>query len=270
MKLDGARVQRSRDQRSVLYAELRAVSITVVLSLLGCVSQVGTQSAPLSQPAGKLYRPSGNGPFPGMVLLPACGGLGGYVFGQAERLKAEGYVAFGVDTLSPRGVTDLCLKGRHTVDDVAGDAFQALAYLRSLPFVDRDRIGVMGWSHGAMAALTAISTQPRSNAFQVAVAFYPDCAYFSQNTAIPVLLLLGARDDWTPPEECVKTAIRLQQQGQAVIYKVYPGAHHGFDQFRSQTVTYRGYTLGYDPVATADARENIRAFLAQYLRRSQP
>jgi len=196
--------------------------------------------------------------------------VGGYVFKQAELLKGEGYVAFAVDTLSPRRVTDLCLKGRHTVDDVAEDAFRALAYLRSLPFVERDRIGVMGWSHGAMAVLSAISTQPRSGGFQAAVVFYPDCAYFSQNTTVPLLLLLAELDDWTPPRQCAEMATRLQQQGQAVVYKVYPGAHHGFDQFRHQTVTYRGYTLGYNPVATADARATIRAFLNQYLRRRQP
>ena len=271
MKLSLRLVHLCRDRSCGALHWQRAVAILgLAVSLLACASEAVVQSTSTAQPAGRLYRPEGNGPFPAIVLLPACGGLGGYVFAQAELLKADGYVAFAVDTLSPRRATDLCLKGRHTVDDVAGDAFQALAYLRALPFVDRDRIGVMGWSHGAMAALTAISTQPRSGAFQVAVAFYPDCAYFSGNTAIPVLLLLGERDDWTPPGECVKTAARLQQQGRAVIYKVYPGAHHGFDQFRSQTVTYRGYTLGYDPVATADARASIRAFLVQHLRRSQP
>lgn len=242
----------------------------LTLFLAGCAVRVSGESASPSRPAGRFYRPDGNGPFAGVVLLPACAGLGGYVFAQAELLKADGYVAFAVDTLTPRRVTDLCFKGRHTVDDVAGDAVQALAHLRALPFVDRDRIGVMGWSHGAMAALRAISAEPGGGGFQVAVTFYPDCAYVSERTTIPTLLLLGESDDWTPPAQCVKTAMRLQQQGRPVLYKVYPGAHHGFDQLRQYPFTYRGYTLAYDPVATADARASIRAFLAQYLRRHPP
>jgi len=229
LKLDVGRFHRQCGKRcAALRLDLAALALSLVLSLLGCASQAGLQGASLSQPAGRLYRPDGSGPFPATVLLPACGGVGGYVFKQAELLKGEGYVAFAVDTLSPRRVTDLCLKGRHTVDDVAEDAFRALAYLRSLPFVERDRIGVMGWSHGAMAVLSAISTQPRSGGFQAAVVFYPDCAYFSQNTTVPLLLLLAELDDWTPPRQCAEMATRLQQQGQAVVYKVYPGAHHGF------------------------------------------
>ncbi|MBI4609115.1 MAG: dienelactone hydrolase family protein [Candidatus Rokubacteria bacterium] len=249
----------------------RSVALGLVLSLTACASQVGVQSTTPPQPAGRLYRPEGPGRFPALVLLPTCAGLRPHVFDWAELLKAEGYVALAVDTLSPRGATDLCLKGKHTVHEVAGDAVEALVHLRSLPFVDQDRIGVIGWSHGAMAALVAIRSGPRGRGFRLAIAFYPDCGYVAYDTTIPVLLLLGEVDDWTPPGQCVKVTKQLQREGRPVVWKVYPGAHHGFDVagFGNRTVVYRGYTMRYDPAATADAKERVRAFLAQHLRRSQ-
>jgi len=253
------------------------VALGLALLLTGCASRVRFPSAYPLQPvtvSGTLYRPDGPGPFPATVLLHSCGGLAPHVFDWAQWLKAEGYVALVVDSFSPRGTSNVCGKGRNpTPHEVAGDAFGALAYLRSLPFVDRDRIGVMGWSYGAMAALAAASAsftkwaQPPGGGFRVAVPFYPSCSYVAHDTAIPVLLLLGEADDWTPPGQCVEAAKRLQQEGRTMLWTVYPGAHHGFDksELGSRTVSVLGYTLRYDPVATADAEKRIRA---QYLRRA--
>jgi dienelactone hydrolase len=46
------------------------------------------------------------------------------------------------------------------------DVLAALDYLRTLPFVDMKRIGIMGWSFGGMVTMFAIS---RSPAFAVAI-----------------------------------------------------------------------------------------------------
>lgn len=266
----GMRTSGSGDKAVVRRLGIGYGFIGVVLFLTACAAEFGAPSASPREPAGRFYRPDGTGPLPAMVLLPPCGGLGRYVFEWAEFLKADGYVALAVDTLSPRRVTDLCLKGTHTVHEVAGDALDALTYLRSLPFVDQNRIGVMGWSHGAMAALVATSSQPRRGGFRVLVTFYPDCGYFVHGTIIPVLLLLGESDDWTPPGQCAKVATRLQQEGRPVVWKVYPGAAHGFDNvgFGNRVVTYRGFTMRYDPAATADAKARVREFLGQYLMRA--
>jgi dienelactone hydrolase len=200
------------------------------------------------------------------------------VFTWAQWLKAEGYVALVVDSFSPRGTTNVCRTlSNPTAYEVAGDAFGALAYLRSLPFVDRERIGVIGWSYGAMASLIAAgasfskSVQPPGGGFRVAVPFYPSCSYLTHDTAIPVLLLLGEADDWTPPDLCVATAQELRNSGRTALWQVYPGATHGFDkaELENRTVTYLGHTMRYDPAATADAEKRLRAFLTQYLRRSQ-
>ena len=274
------RNQSSTQTSSASQFWIGSVALGFVLLLTACATQVRFQNSdtqkPLSVP-GHLYQPEGPGPFPAMVLLHSCAGLRPNVFEWARWLKGEGYVALGVDSFSPRGTSNVCgEKVNPSVYEVALDAFGALTYLRSLPFVDRDRIGVMGWSYGAGAALAASNkilakaVQPSGGEFRVAVPFYPGCSYLAQDTAVPILLLLGEADDWTPPWLCVDVAKRLQQEGRPVFATVYPGAHHGFDkaELGFRPVTYFGYTLVYDPSATADAKKRIRDFLAQYLRRA--
>src|SRR3954469_10214564 len=57
-----------------------------------------------------LFRPlEGEGPFPAVVLVPACGGAGDHIYDWAERLTRAGYVVLIVDSLTPRGVSDNCL-----------------------------------------------------------------------------------------------------------------------------------------------------------------
>src|SRR5262245_62270970 len=91
-----------------------------------------------------------------MVLLHGCSGvLAGYSE-WAATLGAEGYVTLLVDSHGPRNITTTCV-GASASGDRVWDALGALRYLRSLPFVAGDRIGVMGWSEGGIVALRASS-----------------------------------------------------------------------------------------------------------------
>ena len=82
------------------------------------------------------------------------------------------------------------------------DAYAALDYLRTLTFVDKERIGVMGWSHGAMVVESALWQQRRINEprFKTGVAMYPWC----DRTTLyaPMLVIVGSADDWTPSSRC--------------------------------------------------------------------
>lgn len=266
----------SRESLGVPSLRISIVALGLILSLAACASSVSFRSAqfsPIVTVSGSLYRPEGAGPFPAMVLLHTCAGLGPHVFGWAAWLKAEGYVALVVDSFSPRARSkNVCGVGSNpSVYDVTSDALGALAYLRSLPFVDRDRVGVMGWSYGGKAALQASNSvaQPPGGGFRVSVAFYASCDPYFASPVIPVLLLLAEADDSTPSAPCVAAAERFHQMGRTVVWTVYPGAHHGFDKAELGTTTVgKGYTMKYDAAATADAAKRIRAFLAQYLRRA--
>lgn len=247
------------------------VTIGLVVLLAGCAAPVSFPSADplrLVTLTGSLHRPEGSGPFPAMVLPHTCGGLAPHILNWAAWLKAEGYVALVVDSFSPRGITNSC--GRPHLRLLLDDGVGALAHLRSLQYVNKDRIGVVGWSSGGMAAIHAASEAEPSPAdgFHAAIAFYPGhrrCWMYRNR--VPILLLLGEVDPANGV--CVDQAKQFQQEGRTVLLTVYSGAYHGFDQAElGNRIVDTGFdVLRYDPVATADAEKRIREFLARHLRR---
>lgn len=81
-----------------------------------------------------------------------------------------------VGSFRPRGVQNVCNHGMEVPPDLqAADAFAAADYLRTLPNVRADRIGVIGFSHGRWAVLKAVLADAGRRPFAAAVAFYPGC-----------------------------------------------------------------------------------------------
>jgi dienelactone hydrolase len=141
-----------------------------------------------------LIRPEGEGPFPALVILHDCSGLGPRSSGAprrwAQEMVGQGYVAIIPDSFVPRGFPDgVCtIPGSQTTAvngyARAADAYGALAALRALPFVDGKRIGAIGNSHGGWTVLAAMvaepdaesaSAQSKRNGFAAALALYPSC-----------------------------------------------------------------------------------------------
>jgi dienelactone hydrolase len=223
---------------------------------------------------GTLAKPKGDGPFPAVVLLHGCSGILPSHSDWVAGLGAEGYVTLLVDSHRPRGITSTCT-GANAAGDRVWDALGALRYLRSLPFVAGDRVGVMGWSEGGIVALRASSDllanyAIKARGFRAAVAFYPGCSSnLSSDTTAAVLLLLGEKDDWTSPIPCVQIAKELQQERPAsrpIEYVVYPNATHAFDEASLRGgVNFLGYQMRYDPAATSDSMQRIKVFLKRHL-----
>lgn len=252
--------------------------LLVALSLLACAPQAsgvvpgidaGTVGKPGSNARAELFLPPGAGPFPAMVVLHGCDGVGRHYRNWARDLASWGYVAILVDSFRPRGVGNVCNQGMAVPPLVqAQDAFAAADYLRSLPIVRADRIGVIGFSHGGWAVLKAVlaGTVSRDHAtpFAAAVAFYPGCEQPDSALATDTLIVIGDADDWTPVTRCMRWRDSVQADGHALAMKVYPGALHGFDA-PSPPHLYAGHHVGRDPDAARDAAAETRTFLAARL-----
>ena len=264
-----------------------ATRTTVALGMLafavtGCVGPITSHRVPIKLPepvtlTAELYMPKGPGPFPALVLLHGCGGIGPVIIAWAEWLRAEGYAALVLDSFGGRGIRRLCadtspLRGQRRAPDVHA----AAAYLATLPVIDRNRIGAIGWSHGGWTVLWAGNTDEQSPhvKLRALVAFYPVCAdVAAYGGATPLLMLLGELDEWTSPEPCRLVALGARRAGRDVVDVLYPGAHHGFDAAHlprpirvADARGGRGATVAYNPSAHADAERRVREFLARHLR----
>ncbi|HEY2922051.1 MAG TPA: dienelactone hydrolase family protein [Candidatus Binatia bacterium] len=225
------------------------------------------------------YRPSRNGPFPAIVVLHTCGGVGVKESQYASSLRGEGYVVVVPDSFASRGNRRKgyrCTPGNYEnhVSDSVSDALGAAAYLRSLPFVRGDRIAVMGMSLGGTAVL-ALPPEALDQGIRAAISYYPPCVqadgkHFFNESKIPLLLLLAELDNWSPTTACVAKAQENQKSGRIVEWMVYPGAHHGFDNqsYYSAVNDNRGRTMQFNQSATDDSWNRFKTFLNKHLGKS--
>jgi dienelactone hydrolase len=277
---------------------LAAIVWLSALILGGCGGATsGTSTAPggaRPQIPTTLAKPDGAGPFPAVVIMHDCSGLGTTSSGAPGRwvkeLVGRGYVVLMPDSFTERGHPDgVCTDPSPSRMDVSparrvDDAYATLAYARTLPYVDGSHIGVMGGSHGGTTTLvTMVSPPPGGRGFAAAVALYPSCAARRGGVdtsgvyrpVAPVLILIGDKDDWTPAEACRRLADAAQGARQPVAIKIYPGAHHSFDsnnpvryvarRVNPNSPSGRGATTGGDPQAWADSIREVAAFFARYL-----
>jgi len=222
---------------------------------------------------GYLTKPSGDGPFPAVVLLHSCLGLPPDRSAIGNMIAGWGYVALFVDDFGTRDLKQTC-----TVDfpESVADAYGALNYIARFAFVDRTRIAALGYSQGADTALTIASDRfasafvlSQGAKFKAAAAFYPPCAnQGGARLALPTLVLVGDRDNVTPAADCARLA-RAQPHGISKLKLiVLAGADHVFDNpgFTGGARVY-GMWLKYDGAAAEQAKAELHRFLAIVLRR---
>jgi dienelactone hydrolase len=180
---------------------------------------------------------------------------------RAEDFRSRGYVVVFADFLGRRGLKTCAGPVSH--QDAARDLVAAAAWVRSQPAVDASRVSAIGWSYGARAVLLALGEHTESQLnFSRAVAYYPDCRGLPPwKVALPVLLLLGADDEMTPPKLCQDAVTRVAVPA-AVKIVVYPGAVHAFDVPELPPRMRYGFgIIGHHPEAAAAARREVDQFL---------
>ena len=183
------------------------------------------------------------GRVPAMVIAHGSGGVSqGREFWWASELADVGIAAFVVDSFGPRSIRETATDQSQlsTAANVA-DALSALRLLATHPRIDTRRIGVMGFSKGGQVALyTALEPLRRAVIaddvrFAAHVPLYPYCNDWfvaDRITAAPLLVLLGGRDDYTPPAPCHGYVDWFKSKGADASVVVYPNAYHGFDSSR--------------------------------------
>ena len=90
---------------------------------------------------------------------------------------------------------------------------------------------------------------------------------------MPLLVLIGADDDWTPAAPCADLAAKAKAQGEKVDIVVYPHAYHDFDHpdLPAHTVDGLAFTAngsssahtGTNSAARADAIKRVADFLSR-------
>ena len=199
--------------------------------------------APTVTARARLFLPPGEaGPVPAVVLLHGAGGVSwARERRYARQLAGRGWAALVVDVFGPRvepgtGFTERLL--RVTEAMFLADAYAGLRYLAGHPRVDGERVALVGFSYGGMAAIYALHAQvaeryaPAGRRFAAHAAYYAPCiARFERvaTTAAPFLMLYGGGDAIVDPARCAAVTGDLRRGGSEVRVEVYDGAAHRWD-----------------------------------------
>lgn len=192
------------------------------------------------------------GPHAQLVTNSWLGGAGLFL----NFLAQQGYVVF---TLDNRGSANRGLEFEQAVFRNLGtlevaDQMKGVEYLRSLPYVDPERIGVDGWSYGGFMTISLMLKQPDD--FKVGVAGGPvtdwkyyEVMYGERYMDTPeqnpegykeasllnhagklkgdLLIIHGTSDPVVVWQHSLDLISRFIQEGIQVDYFVYPGHGHG-------------------------------------------
>jgi dienelactone hydrolase len=240
---------------------------------------------------GFLFSPSTPAPWPAVVMMHGRAGpfstaaKGVYDAStlslrhkQWGRFWAErGYLALHVDSFGSRGypggfpIRSYSQRPPEVNEQTVRplDAYGALAYLRGRGDVLKDRIGLQGWSNGAMAGLATMSVaapglEDPKRAFRVALLFYPGCrVQLAQDYRpyAPTIMFIASEDEEVAPAPCAQLAEQVRSRGVTDFEMVwYEGATHSFDDPGK-----RRQSVAANRDARSDSMARAETFFAQHL-----
>jgi carboxymethylenebutenolidase len=257
-----------------------------LLLLVSAIIQINAETAIV--PSGKLklhaqiWRPEGKGEFPGILFNHGRGGTPhpeiiapvfvkhGYVFlaiarrgewissDQGENI--DNLVDQERQTKGADAAKQLQVKLMET--DHLNDALSGLAYLKTLPYVDANRIAVVGHSFGG--SLTLLLSE-RDHSIRAAVNFGGAAATWDDSSSLrerlisavdhintPVFFIFAANDFSTNPGKVLSAELARIKKTQQL--KIYPAV--------GQT-SNEGHALIYRAVQTWE--NDVFAFLKKYV-----
>jgi carboxymethylenebutenolidase len=212
---------------------------------------------------GYLARPVGDGPFPAVLVCHENRGLTDHIKDVTRRVATAGYVGLAVDLLSRQGGTAAIgdssqvpgLLGNAPEDQFVQDFVSGWRWLQTQPYVQPDRVGMVGFCFGGGVTWRVAIGLPELRA---AVPYYgphpsPDEV---PNIQAPVLAIYAGND--TRINQSIPAIEAAMQQNNKVYEKViYPNTDHAF---------HNDTGARYNAEAAQDAWARTLAWFEQYLK----
>jgi dipeptidyl aminopeptidase/acylaminoacyl peptidase len=216
---------------------------------------------------GVLYRPAGDGPFPALLYNhgSAPGMLNNEAFGAiGPRFQARGWIFFapwrrgqGLSASAGPFISDEIHRGKsltHLLEtDHLSDQLAGLAWLRSAPFVAKDRIAVAGNSLGGILAVFGAEREPYCAAVDAsggAMSWKRDAELplamerAVRNARSPIFFFQAENDFDLTPTRTLSAA--MTAAGHVAEAKIYP--RYGDSHADGHSFAYRGSDVWFPDV----------------------
>jgi carboxymethylenebutenolidase len=223
-----------------------------------------------------LARPTGPGPYPGVVIIHHMPGWDEATKEIARKFAYHGYVAISPNLHYREGKgtpeensASVRAAGGMPDDRTMGDVKGAMAYLRTLPYLN-GKVGIIGYCSGGRQAYLAACTLPGIDAavdcYGGGVVARPEELNqrqpvapidYTKDLRCPLLGLFGKKDQRPSPEDVAKTEAELKKWGKKYEFRMYDNAGHAF--FSVDRPSYR-------VEAAMDGWKQIFRWFKKYLR----
>jgi len=141
---------------------------------------------------GELYKPKTPGVYPAVILLHGSIGIQPANLSLAKVLSKHGYVSVVLDYYAGvGGLPPKSPKQWGKFDGWSSNVKNCIKFLQSLPGVEKNRIGLIGFSRGGGLAM---SLSGQISTVKAVVAYYPSKKFVNPDSIAPVLLLHGSQD----------------------------------------------------------------------------
>lgn len=208
---------------------------------------------------GFLALPDGDQPHPGVVVIHEAYGLNDHIEDVTQRFAAAGYAALAVDLFADRNKA-ICM-ARYMTGMLRGsverlgisDLKMALSYLVSLPEVDPDRVGAIGFCMGGGFAIAWACTDDRLKAIAPFYGANPR-PIDAVKRMCPVVGSYPEKDFTASAGRKLDAALTQYQVPHDI--KIYPNAHHSF---------FNDARGSYDKAAAEDSWARTLNFFGTHL-----
>ncbi len=183
---------------------------------------------------GYLAQPRAKGTYPGVVMIHEWWGLNDNIRDMAKLLANEGYVVLAVDIYegavaeTSEEAGKLAGAARENVQKSVANMRSAVAYLQTLPNVQKDKIGSMGWCFGGQQSLNLALASDDLAGTVIYYGNLTDNKEQLQNINWPVLGIFGAEDGGIPVESVKSFETALNELEIKNNIHIYPGVGHAF------------------------------------------
>lgn len=220
-----------------------------------------------------IARPDGEGPYPGVVLIPHALGWDEILREYSRRFAAHGFITicpnifdrFGQGTPAEQ-VTLMRAAGGVSDDSVVGDVEAALGFVKAHP-ASNGKVGVIGMCSAGRHAVLAAS---RIDGFDAVADLWGGVVQgnltanqpvapidLTPNLNAPLIGIFGNDDRGPTPAEVDLHEAKLQEHGKTYVFHRYDGAGHGIWYYHDPR---------YRPQAAMDSWDKVEDWFNQYLR----
>ena len=225
---------------------------------------------------GYLTQPEADGKHPAVVVIQEIWGVNSHIQSLADRFPAQGYVGLAPAMYHREGPmtmgfheerdTAIARMGQCIDPQIVADVQAAVDFLKAQPFVQPDRIGIIGFCFGGRVAYLAACTV---SDLKASVVYYggrilvplgtegPSPLERTANITAPILGLFGEDDANPTPADVATIAAELDKHGKTYEFHMYPGCGHGFNC---------DARADFRPEAARDAWGKAMAWFDQYLK----